>query len=234
MKIYNEKWWDVSRNPIRGCTKVSPGCFNCYAYDLLKKDGVNPHEITLNKEHLSIPQSWKKSRKVFMVSMSDMFHQYVPEEYIDLIFMHMKMNPHHKYLILTKRPLRMREYCLKYYDKHRNFPKCIWLGITAEDQKRADERVPILLDTISYNHFISVEPMLEPVKLIFETKRKIKWVVVGGEKAGNDARYMQPDWARSVRDQCVANEVPFFMKQMTNRAAIPSDLNIRQFPTGLR
>lgn len=239
MKNYEEKWWDESRNPIRGCTKISPGCFNCYACELLKKDGVNPHEITFNEDHIIIPQSWRKSRKVFMVSMSDPFHDHVPDSYIDRIFSSMKVNPHHKFLIVTKRPIRMRDYCRSYYEKHGNFPKCIWLGVTAEDQQRADERIPILLDTIAYHHFISVEPMLEPVKLIFESKRRLKWVICGGEKINDPrdkhkARLMHPDWARSIRDQCIANGVSFFMKQMTNRAAIHDDLNIKQFPLELR
>ena len=239
MKIYTTKWWDESRNPIRGCTKISPGCDNCYACELMLKDGVNPHEVTLNKDHLTIPQSWRKSKKIFVVSMADMFHRAVPDEYIDLIFMHMHMNPHHKYLIVTKRPQRMRDYCKKHYEKHGNFPKSVWLGVTAEDQQRADERIPILLDTISYNHFVSVEPMLEPVKLIFEAKRKLKWVVCGGEKINDpirkhEARVMEPDWARDVRDQCAAHNVEFFMKQMTNLEPIPTDLNIKQFPQELR
>lgn len=239
MKNYGEKWWDESRNPIKGCTKISPGCKHCYACDLLKKDGVDPHQITLNHDHLTIPQSWKKSKKVFLCSMSDIYHNHVPDNYIDRIFSSIKVNPHHKYLIVTKRPQRMRDYCRKYYETHGNFPKSVWLGVTAEDQQRADERIPILLDTIAYHHFVSVEPMLEPVKLLFEKKRKLKWVIVGGEKINDPknkhkARIMEPDWARSVRDQCMVHSVPFFMKQMTNRACIPSDLNIKQFPLGLR
>ncbi len=244
MKSYSDKWWDESRNPIRGCTKISPGCENCYACELMLKEGVNPHRITLNNDHLRIPQSWRKSRKIFLVSMSDMFHQAVPDEYIDLIFMHMKMNPHHKYLIITKRPLRMRDYCRKYYDQHGNFPRYVWLGVTAEDQQRADERIPILLDTISHNHFVSVEPLLEPLKLMFEAnKRKLKWVVIGGEKILSrqnieNIRKMDADWAREIRDQCAANNVEFFMKQMNitpyKKDEIPPDLYIKQFPQGLR
>lgn len=241
MKTYADKWWDTSLNPIKGCKKISPGCLNCYACEILRdKEKVNPHQITFNEDHLSIPQSWKKSKNVFMVSMSDMFHDHVPDDYIDRIFSSMKMNPHHNYLIVTKRPLRMRDYCIKYYEKHGNFLKSVWLGVTAEDQQRADERIPILLDTIAYHHFVSVEPLLEPVKLIFEAnRRKLKWVICGGEKINDHqkkhkARIMDPLWTRYVRDQCIANAVPFFMKQMTNKKSIPGDLNIKEFPFELR
>ncbi len=234
MKKYEDKWWDISRNPIKGCTKISPGCMNCYACALMQKDGIDPHTITFNESHLVIPQNWIKSKKIFMVSMSDMFHDHVPDNYIDRIFASMRQSPHHKYLIVTKRPHRMQHYCKSYYDKHSTFPKSVWLGVTAEDQQRADERIPILLETIAHNHFVSVEPLLEPVKLVFEAKRKLKWIIVGGEKAGSRARFMDPDWARDIRDQCTANEVPFFMKQMTNKSPIPEDLNIKQFPSNLR
>jgi len=239
---YENKWWDESLNPIRGCSKISPGCNNCYAYEMILRGGQNPHRIIFNGDHLTKQQKWKKSRKIFNVSMSDMFHQAVPFEYIDLIFFNMRINPQHTYFILTKRPDRMREYCKKYYQKHNNFPKCVWLGVTAEDQQRANERVPILLDTIAYNHFVSVEPMLEPVKLLFEAKRKLKWVICGGEKIlnpihKNKIRIIDPAWARNLRAQCSAHNVPFFMKQMNifpdRSIDIPPDLYLKQFPISL-
>lgn len=240
MTIYDEQWWDESRNPIKGCTKISPACLNCYACDLLLKDGMNPYQVTFNEKHLIIPQKWKKGMIIFMVNMGDMFHVDVPDQYINRIFDSMRINFHHNFFILTKRPLRMRDYCRNYYERFKNFPKNVWLGVTAEDQQRADERIPVLLDTIAYNHFVSVEPLLEPVKLIFNNgKRKLKWIITGGENILNPmnkhkARFMNPDWTRDIRDQCAAHRVPLFMKQMTNRAPIPSDLNVKQFPQGLR
>lgn len=137
-------------------------------------------------------------------------------------------------MILTKRPERMQSYCKYYYEKHGRFPKSVWLGVTAEDQQRANERLPILLDTIGYHHFVSVEPMLEPIKLTFSGKSKLDWTIVGGERSWNNARILNPDWARNLRDQCKIKNVPFFMKQMTNDALIPDDLNINEFPLGLK
>ena len=229
------EWCDYSLNPIKGCTKISPGCDNCYAHTMLEKDGKNPFKVTLYEDKLQVPQSWRKSRIIFMVSMADIFHRSVPDAYIDRIFNAMSVARHHKYMILTKRPQRMYEYCMNYVKTHnRTFPKWVWLGVTAEDQKRADERLPILLNTPAHHHFVSVEPMLEPVKLTFSVKQTLKWLILGGEKAGSRARYMEPDWARDVRDQCIATGTPFFFKQMTNKAYIPADLNINQFPIGLK
>ncbi len=233
------KWWSQSRNPIRGCHKISPGCDNCYALDLLIKDGFNPYNITFNTSHLTIPQLWKKSERIFMESLGDVFNSKVPDAYIDRIFDVMRVHPHHTFFTLTKRHLRMQQYCNDYYKKHGFFPKNVWLGVTAEDQQRADERIPVLLETIAYNHFVSVEPMIEPIKITFSIRRKLKLVIAGGEniydpKRKHLARYMNPEWARDLRDQCFANGVKFFFKQMTNQAAIPADLNIQQYPLGLR
>lgn len=178
----NIKWWDESRNSIKGCTKISPGCNNCYACELIKKDGGDPYKITFHEEKLKIPQSWKKSKIIFMNSISDIFHSHVPDEWIDKIFIGIRESPHHKHLILTKRPERMYSYCKNYLDKHGRFPKSVWLGVTAEDQIRADERLPLLLETPAYHHFVSIEPMLEPIKLTFSGKYKLDWAIVGGEK----------------------------------------------------
>lgn len=228
------EWCDESRNSIKGCTKISPGCNNCYACELIKKDGGEPHKITFHEDKLQIPQSWKKSKIIFMNSMSDIFHHHVPDEWIDRIFNGMHESPHHHYMILTKRPERMQSYCKTYYEKYNRFPKSLWLGVTAEDQQRANERVPLLLDTIAYHHFVSVEPMLEPIKLTFSGKYKLDWTIVGGERSWNNARFMNPDWPRDIRDQCKINNVPFFMKQMTNDAPIPVDLDIKEFPSSLK
>jgi protein gp37 len=228
------EWCDETINPVTGCTRISPACDNCYAIEMMKKDGKNPHQISFKNDQLKKLQKWRKSKVIFVVSMGDIFHQNVSDEYIDLIFAFMNRSPHHKYLILTKRAERMLFYCQKYCKKHNRFPRWVWLGVTAEDQLRADYRLSLLLQTPAYHHFVSVEPMLGPIKLPFGGKYPLDWVIVGGEKAGNKARLMHPDWARDVRDQCNVNDVPFFLKQMTNELAVPADLNIKQFPQGLR
>ena len=234
------EWCDETVNPITGCTQISPGCKNCYAKKIAESfrgkpgyDSKNPFKVQFHEDKLKIPLKWNRTKRIFMVSMGDIFHQHVPDEWIDKIFLSMNQVPHHKYLILTKRPLRMFDYCKNYFEKHEKFPKCVWLGVTAEDQQRANERLPLLLETPAYHHFVSVEPMLEPVKLLFNGKYKLDWVIVGGEKAGDKARFMEPDWARDVRDQCKATNTPFFFKQMTNERLIPDDLNIKEFPAGL-
>lgn len=108
------EWCDETRNPIRGCTKISPGCQNCYACELIKKDGKDPHIVTFHENMLEISQSWRKSKIIFMVSMGDIFHSHVPDEWIDRIFNSINQAPHHKYLIITKRPERMLLYCKRY------------------------------------------------------------------------------------------------------------------------
>jgi len=233
--LLKDKWWDKSLNPCKGCTKVSPACDNCYACELIKKDGGNPHKVTFYENKIQIPLSWRKPCIIFMVSMGDIFHRDVPDEYIDRIFNSMSYQRHHRYMILTKRPERMHQYCKNYVQTHNGiFPSWVWIGVTAENQQMADYRLPILLNTPAHHHFVSVEPLLEPVKLNFTEKYKLQWTIVGGEKAGNKARFMDSFWARDIRDQCALNGVPFFFKQMTNKGPVPADLQIQQYPISLK
>ncbi len=236
------EWCDETLNPITGCTPISPGCQNCYAKTMIETrftnspgyDKNDPFKVTFHPERLNSLLNRSKPQRIFMVSMGDMFHKDVPDAWINKIFQAMILASQHQYLILTKRPERMYSYCSNFYERHKIFPKSVWIGVTAEDQQRADERLPLLLKTPAYHHFVSVEPMLGPVQLTFNGRYKLDWVIVGGEKSRENARYMNPDWARNVREQCVTNQTAFFFKQMTNKALTPLDLMIQEFPVGLK
>jgi protein gp37 len=324
------EWTDATWNPIRGCTRVSDGCRNCYAEKVAYRfsgpgqpyEGLaerrNGHaswtgKVRLVEKHLLDPLRWKtvtahtaecnahregfdfrtqgphqkkcacpaRPRRIFVNSMSDLFHEQVPDEWIDRIFAVMALCPQHMFQVLTKRPQRMLEYLQKVSDEKdiqrwanaacdlgidcrlpatlhdREWPlPNVWLGVSAEDQKTADARIPLLLQTPAAVRFMSAEPLLGAVNLVementvcrfnplpagyekavafyLDSLRgcrscvlencdareeeagwipKLDWVIVGGE-SGPGARPMHPDWARSLRDQCVAAQVPFFFKQ---------------------
>jgi protein gp37 len=233
-------WTDATWNPVTGCTPVSPGCEHCYAARYSKRgigDFGNKRqfsEVRIHPERLGQPMRWRKPRKIFVCSMGDLFHESVPSGFIGGVYNVIQRNPWHIFQILTKRPKRMLELLGSgYYSKP--LPN-LWLGVTAENQAMADERIPLLLQTPAAVRFVSVEPMLGPVNLmdipwhpgrptfpetddlsdgrsaihIVEGKR-IDWVICGGE-TGPGARPMHPDWARLLRDQCVAAGVLFHFK----------------------
>ena len=243
------EWTEETWNPVTGCTKVSPGCQHCYAERFSERfRGVPGHpyetgfDVTLRPERLAKPLGWKKPRRVFVNSMSDLFHEDVPDEFIDRVFVVMSMTGRHTFQVLTKRAERMRDYCsspatvgrivtdsvevldgidVKWTLSHHEdgfrgirWPN-VWLGVSVEDQKRADERIPLLLETPAAVRFVSAEPLLGPVDF-GEALDQIDWVIVGGE-SGPGARPMNPDWVRSIRDQCQFVEVPFFFKQWGGR-----------------
>jgi protein gp37 len=251
------EWATKVWNPLRGCSKVSEGCKNCYAIKqahrfsgegmpfegLTRKTdaGVNwTGRVMLVPDMLEDPLKWKQPQRIFVNSMSDLFHQQVPQDFIDKVFEVMKQASHHTFMILTKRPERMSHYM-------QGRPKRglgsevlpnVWLGTSVEDQKAADERIPLLLQTPAAVRFLSCEPLLGSVELFSEhhnylegwendmvfdpgcqqpmlqrqETRNIDWVIVGGE-SGHGARPMHPEWARSLRDQCQAAGVSFFFKQ---------------------
>ena len=256
------EWTNKTWNPIRGCSRVSEGCRNCYAervaarfggpglpYEgLTTKDGRWNGKVVVVEEHLADPLRWKKPRRIFVNSMSDLFHENVSDETIDQIFSVMVQCPQHIFQVLTKRPERMQSYMescqMGADDVGGRFPwDNVWLGVSVEDQKSADERIPHLLRTPAAVRWLSVEPMLGPVDLAKagwnfhdfdpEFDVQIQWVVCGGE-SGAGARPMHPAWARSLRDQCVAAGTPFFMKQMDKKQPIPEDLLIREYPHAAR
>lgn len=232
------EWTDTTWNPTTGCDRVSPGCDNCYALTLAKRlkamgngryqnDGSprtsgSGFGLTLHHDILEAPLTWRRPRRVFVNSMSDLFHDDVPDEFIAKVFSVMARTPRHQYQILTKRPRRMRNLLGKWSvqadDQWQPAPN-IWLGTSVEDQKRAALRIPLLLDTPAAVRFVSCEPLLGQVDLADYISRgtsRLHWVIVGGE-SGAHFRPLDPVWARLLRDQCLASGVAFFFKQVGGR-----------------
>lgn len=297
------EWTDATWNPITGCSVVSPGCTNCYAMKLAgtrlrhhpsragltvdsKAGPVWNGQVRLNEDWLTQPLQWKRPRRIFVCAHGDLFHESVPDEWIDRVFAVMALAPQHTFQVLTKRAARMRAYMAERWqpaparrlegfglppidlpaeregeDRHDQVARIaerlandiglldpendalwtddgaskamsfawplpnVWLGVSAEDQARADERIPDLLATPAAVRFLSAEPLLGAIDL-WRTGMKINgkldratgerrfldWVIVGGE-SGPGARPMHPDWARQIRDDCAAAGVPFFFKQ---------------------
>ena len=225
------EWAEVVWNPVSGCTPISEGCQNCYAKRMATRlkgrygyPEDEPFKVTLHPEKLKEPLKWKKPRRVFVCSMGDLFHEQVPDEYIAKVWEVMNNASQHTFLVLTKRPQRMKDFLarLGWYTHDREVNpaeavldeggkytlKNVWLGVTAENQQRADERIPILLQIPAAVRFVSIEPMLGPVVIPEEWP---DWVICGGE-TGPGARPIHPDWVRSLRDQCQAAGTPFFFK----------------------
>lgn len=277
------EWTDATWNPIVGCDIVSPGCTNCYAMGMaarieamsaglgrpthyegttrrVKGKAVWTGRLALAPEKIRTePLRWKRPRMVFVNSMGDLFHEHVPDEWIDQVFAIMALCPQHTFQVLTKRSARMREY-VSGLPERRAMLACnsgldwvewplsnVWLGVSAERQEEADERVPDLLATPAAIRFVSAEPLLGPIdfertwmnhvndRAPFDSARLpgLDWIIVGGE-SGPHARPMHPDWARSIRDQCAAAGIPFFFKQWGEWGMPPCSLDeldwgMRQF-----
>jgi len=218
-------WCDETWNPISGCTPISEGCENCYARAMAKrlqgmgqKGYENGFEVTLHKERINQPSRWRKPRRVFVVSMGDLFHEDVPMAKIKGIWNVAFNVPRHTYLFLTKRPGRLKEFTERaaramYWPIEDIWPDWMWIGTTVENQDRAEERLGILLDTPAVHRFVSCEPLLGPVRLSsWLGYRCIEWVIVGGE-SGPGHRPMEIGWARSIREQCKEKGIPFHFKQ---------------------
>ena len=248
----------VTWNPVSGCSKISEGCAHCYAERMSKRLGGRfgypedePFRVTLHPERLMEPRYWVKPRTVFVCSMGDLFHDAVPGTFIHRVWMQMALCHDHTFLVLTKRPERMAQIVPALNGYEHGTPGNIWLGVTAENQQRADERIPLLLQCPAAVRFVSVEPMLGAVDFHvpsvpdgsgawrnaltvddpYTKERHLDWIICGGE-TGPGARTMDPALARSVRDQCKAAGIPFFFKKMSNKAPIPDDLMIREWPQG--
>lgn len=225
------EWTDATWNPTTGCDRVSPGCDHCYALTLAKRlqamgnprymrDG-NPRTsgpgfgLTIHPDKLEEPYRWRKPRRVFVNSMSDLFHASVPEEFIFSVFDVMAAVPQHHFQILTKRPRRMLTVVSRWYSATGSevIPN-VWLGVSVEDQNWADRRIPLLADVPATVRFLSCEPLLGPIRLAYLSD--LHWVIVGGE-SGAKARPMEEAWVTSIRDQCIASGVPFFFKQWGGR-----------------
>jgi protein gp37 len=209
------EWTNSTWNPITGCTKISTGCDFCYAERFSERfRGVAGHpfengfDLTLRPERITQPLSWKKPRLVFVNSMSDLFHKEVAHTYIDRIFETMEAANWHIFQILTKRSSIMRRYVNQRY-KNSKAPEHVWLGVSIEDQSKRS-RIAHLQQTAARIRFLSVEPLIGPPGDL--NLRGIHWVIAGGE-SGPHARPMKPEWAVSVKNQCMAQKVPFFFKQ---------------------
>ncbi|WP_047888552.1 DUF5131 family protein [Rhodococcus sp. ARP2] len=254
------EWTDATWNPVTGCTKVSPGCDNCYAETFSERFRGTPghyfesgFDLQLRPDKLRQPLAWRKPRRIFVNSMSDLFHADVPDNFIGSVFDTMAAAKQHTFQILTKRPGRMRSLLRRWAEQAADSPHAgasfrrndmmwsepriwplpnVWLGVSAENQKWADVRIPILLDTPAAVRFISAEPLLGPINLWNVNGINaiepdwiggptagtgcphplLDWVIVGGE-SGRNARPMHPEWATSLRDQCSEAQVPFLFKQ---------------------
>jgi protein gp37 len=253
-----------SWNPVTGCEKVSPGCAKCYAEGIARRFAGGPgfphgFAVTLRPERLRDPLTWRKPTRVFVNSMSDLWHKQIPTAFIAAVFAVMAATPQHTYLVLTKRPARMR--ALLEYDAYRLqdgadpedapvLAEASWplpnvhLGVSAEDQHWFGVREGDLWRTPNAVPWISAEPLLRPVHLGLDAIERLAWLVIGGE-SGPGATPMELAWARSLVEQCRSAEIPVYVKQLgsawarTNNAAHPKggdpegwpeDLRIREYP----
>ncbi len=210
------EWTDATWNPVRGCTKISPGCKFCYAERFAERfRGVVGHayeqgfDPRLVPEKLMEPLSWRRPRMIFVNSMSDLFHEQVPDDYIAEVAKVMARANWHTFQVLTKRSRRMMELL---NDRLRDAAKLthIWWGVSVENRKHGLPRITHLRSAAARVRFLSIEPLLEDLGEV--PLSGVSWVIVGGE-SGPGARPMQKDWALSIRDQCRRARVPFFFKQ---------------------
>lgn len=242
------EWTDATWNPVTGCDKVSPGCKNCYAETLAERFRGTPghpyeqgFDLRLWPDRLKLPKLWTKPRRIFVNSMSDLFHEQIPLSFIQAVFMAMQKADHHTFQVLTKRPEGMRDLSPLLV-----WPDHIWAGTSVENEDYL-WRVPVLLEVPAKTKFLSLEPLLGPIKGLHQYLDGIDWVIVGGE-SGPGARHMELEWVREIRDQCKDARVPFFMKQTgsslskamslksrkgEDMAEWPNDVQIREFPGGL-
>lgn len=209
------EWTDATWNPTTGCSKVSQGCKNCYAETLAKRlqkmgssNYRNAFRLTLQPHMLKLPLHWRTPRHVFVNSMSDLFHQDVPNAYLDEVFNVMERANWHVFQVLTKRPTRMAGYVRTRYGDA-SAPGHMWLGTSVEDASVVD-RVDELRGVPAQVRFLSCEPLIGPLDRL--DLRGIAWVIVGGE-SGRRHRPVDPQWVRDIRRQCRAARVPFFFKQ---------------------
>ncbi len=209
------EWTEATWNPIRGCTKVSPGCRHCYAETFAERfRGVPGHpyeqgfDLRLVPEALGLPTRWRKPRLVFVNSMSDLFHESVEDAFIHEVFDVMVESRQHQFQLLTKRSTRLVELAPSL-----PWPPNVWMGVSVENRKYL-RRVKDLRKVPAAIRFLSFEPLIGPVGRV--SLKGIHWVIVGGE-SGRRPRPMDAGWVRSLRDQCVRASVPFFFKQWGGR-----------------
>jgi protein gp37 len=209
------EWTDATWNPVTGCTKISAGCDHCYAERFSERfRGVPDHpfesgfDLTLRPARLDAPLKWRQPKMIFVNSMSDLFHKEIPREFTSRIFDTMERADWHTFQVLTKRSSLMRDFLRKRYGENRG-PAHMWFGVSIEDGTRLS-RLRHLQQAPAGIRFLSIEPLIGRIGRL--DLSGIDWVIVGGE-SGPGARYMDPNWVREVRDQCVAAGVAFFFKQ---------------------
>lgn len=264
------EWTNKTWNPLAGCRKASPGCDNCYAMRDARRLAGNPHpkikaayaDLTMIQngrvnwtgairelpDRLEEPLRWRKPARIFVNSMSDLFYEPVADLFIDEVFAVMERANWHVYQVLTKRAARMADYTSRRYAE-RPMPSHIWLGVSAEDQQRADERLPYLCATPAAVRFVSAEPLLGSVSLAPWLSRAgaagVNWVIVGGE-SGARSRDCDSEWQRVLVEECRALSVACFVKQLGRNLARqmglgdrnkggkpeewPEALRVREFP----
>lgn len=215
MNKTNIAWADMVWNPVTGCTQISEGCQNCYAKRMAETrlrgrcgyDQDEPFKLTFHWEKLSEPSKVKKPQNIFVCSMGDLFHEDIKWSQINDVMNVISQAHQHKYMILTKRSHTL----LRYWTAIKKIPDNLWLGVTAENQQRADERIPDLIATGHENLFVSLEPLLEAVN-ITPYLNKIKWVIIGAE-SGTGKRQCRIEWVYNLIYKCKVKEVPVFYKQ---------------------
>jgi protein gp37 len=224
------EWTDKVWNPVTGCTKVSQGCKNCYAERIFQRPypGRDFTDVRMHPDRLDAPLHWRKPSRIFVNSMSDLFHEAVPFEFIERIYATMADANWHTFQILTKRPERMLEFTKwqagQDHISTAEWPRNVWLGVSCEDQESFAERLPFLTAVPAVIRFISFEPLLGPIdtgimiqphgwEATANALARIGWAIVGGE-SGPGARPMHLDWASSIVRQCQRAAVPVFVKQL--------------------
>lgn len=210
------EWTDATWNPVRGCTKISSGCAHCYAETFAERfRGVPGHpyeqgfDLRLVPEKLSQPLLWRRPKMIFVNSMSDLFHEQVPDEYILKVVRVMQLANWHTYQVLTKRSARLRD-LLKTKLRSAAQEAHIWWGVSVENRKQGLPRIDHLRSAPAAVRFLSIEPLLEPLGKL--NLSGIDWAIVGGE-SGPGARPLEEAWVLEIRDQCREAKVPFFFKQ---------------------
>ncbi len=205
------EWTDATWNPVTGCTKVSPGCKHCYAERMAKRlkamgqaNYANGFKLTTHPHMLEIPLRWRSPRRIFVNSMSDLFHKDVPLSFIKQVFDVMDRAHWHQYQVLTKRAERISE-----LDRELAWRPQVWMGVSVESEKFTF-RIDHLRETHAHVKFLSLEPLIGPLPRL--NLQGIDWVIVGGE-SGPGARPMDPAWVTEIRDQCLDTGVAFFFKQ---------------------
>lgn len=205
------EWTESTWNPVTGCTKISPGCTHCYAERMAARlqlmgtaKYANGFKLTCHEDVLGDPLKWKRPQVVFVNSMSDLFHQSVPTDFIHRVFETMRKASWHQFQVLTKRSDRLLQ-----LNKELDWSPNVWMGVSVESDKWRF-RVDDLRQTHAKTKFLSLEPLIGPLANL--DLRGIHWVIVGGE-SGPGARPMKEEWAVDLRDQCQTVNVPFFFKQ---------------------